>query len=196
MEYELSLEGRQVKPTIPPSKYNVAFLDEQNLTQLQRETLAENDQAAFPVIENSLISAPHRTKDGAKRSVRHIDLEISDEQQWRISAHASNIGVYAPNSASVVDSVAAFLGVDQDLMFLAEPLAIEKQENSDHEQQESPERPFARIGKVNEALTWAFDLMSTPRSSFLRTLAAYATDPDEIAKLSAPQAAEALQAQR
>lgn len=195
MEYELSLEGQHIAPAIPPPKYNVTFLAEDGPTEVQREMLADNEHSVFPVLQNDLISERHKTSDGAWRSVRHIDLRISDEQQRLVSQNASNIGVYAPNDAAVIDRVATLLGVDQDLVFVAEPLIV-KVRDGESAQPEFPDRPFARIGTVRDALTWAFDLNATPRSSFLRNLAAYATDPDENARLSAPQAAEAIQAQR
>lgn len=195
MEYELSLEGQHLPPAIPPPKYSVTYLSESGPSKAQQEMLAANEHSRFSVLQNEVISSRHKTSDGAWRSVRHIDLHISDDQQLLVSQHASNIGVYAPNDPAVVDRVATVLGVDQDLVFSAEPLVVEDQAG-ETTQAEFPDRPFARIGTVRSALTWAFDLNSTPRSSFLRSLAAYATDPDECTRLSAPQVAETIQAQR
>jgi sulfite reductase alpha subunit-like flavoprotein len=195
MEYELSLEGQHLPPAIPPPKYSVTYLSESGPSKAQQEMLAANDHSEFCVLQNDLISARHKTSDGAWRSVRHIDLRISDDQQLLVSQHASNIGVYAPNDTAVVDRVAMLLGVDQGLVFIAEPLVVEDQAG-ETTQTEFPDRPFARIGTVRDALTWAFDLNSTPRSSFLRSLAAYATDPDECTRLSTPHVAETIQAQR
>lgn len=200
MEYELSLQGRQLKPTIPAPKYRVAYVAEDGPSPAQQRMLEANNSAVFSVLANEMISEPHQVSDGAWRSVRHLDLHVNDEQQLLVSQHAANIGVYAPNDDAIVSRMAAFLGVDLDRVFVADPLPSDEQkpaeDSGDIIQRDFPDRPFARIGTVREALTWSFDLITTPRSSFLRNLAAYATDTGEIERLMAPQAAEAIQAQR
>lgn len=136
---------------------------------------------------------PHRTKDDWWRSVRHIDLHVSAFQKSYVGEDASNIAVFVPNDASVVDRMLAHLQVDPDLTFTAEPI---KEASSDPNVKHVVQRPFDKIGSVREALTWSFDLVATPRAGFLRALAAYASDDDDVRALSMPNAIEAIKAER
>ncbi|EGZ16136.1 hypothetical protein PHYSODRAFT_506940 [Phytophthora sojae] len=183
LEYELSLQSQnqREKPKAPAPKYDLSFYSskgDEELSDARRKVLAEADRALFEVAANDVISAPHQTTDGAWRSVRHIDLCIRADQQELVSEQASNIGVYVPNDLPAVERMLVHLHVE------------------DPDQQGYPQRPFSQAGTVRDALTWTFDLVSTPRPSFLRSLAAYASDENDIAALLAPQTAEAIQSER
>ncbi|KAJ0398180.1 hypothetical protein P43SY_000549 [Pythium insidiosum] len=190
LEYELSQQGsaKVVKPSRPPPRFNVVFLDKEP-TPEQCAQMHANDRTLYRVARNELISQPYRTKDGAWRSVRHIDLHVGPAQHANVGDNASNIAVFVPNDACLVDRMLRHLQVDPDIVYTISPL-VESEEPS-----KTP-RPFEEISSVRDALTWSLDLVSTPRSSFLRQLAAYATDENEIATLTAPQAAETLKASR
>ncbi|KAE8911360.1 hypothetical protein PF007_g9192 [Phytophthora fragariae] len=205
LEYELSLQSQnqREKPKASAPKYDLSFYSSKNdeeLSDARRYVLAEADRTVFEVAANDVISAPHQTTDGAWRSVRHIDLRIREDQQELVSEQASNIGVYVPNDLSVVERMLVHLHVeDPDVVFAAEPLdgsEDDDQRKSPLQQQGYPQRPFAQAGTVRDALTWTFDLVSTPRPSLLRSLAAYASDENDIAALMAPQTAEAIQSER
>ena len=158
--------------------------------------LKEANRAVFEVVANDVISAPHQTADGAWRSVRHIDLRIRDDQQEHVTDQASNIGVYVLNDLPVVKRMLAYLHVeDPGMVYVAESLVGSEQQSS-LQHQLLQQRPFAHVGTVCDALTWSFDLISTPSPKFLRNLAAYASEDDDIAALMAPQPAEAIQAER
>ncbi|ETN04502.1 hypothetical protein PPTG_15144 [Phytophthora nicotianae INRA-310] len=201
LEYELSLQSQnqRKKPEPPASKYDLSFYsskDDEELSDTRRKLLIEADRAVFEVAANDVISAPHQTADGAWRSVRHIDLHIRDDQQELVSEQASNIGVYVPNDPSVVERMLVHLHVeDPNVVFTAE-LLPDSPDDGQHQHQGFEHRPFARAGTVHDALTWTFDLDSTPRQSFLRSLAAYASDENDVAALMSPQTAEAIQAER
>eukprot|EP00644_Phytophthora_capsici_P016841 jgi/Phyca11/576784/estExt2_Genewise1.C_PHYCAscaffold_950077 len=205
LEYELSLQSQnqRQKPEVPAPKYDLTFYeskDDNELSYARQKMLAETDRAVFEVAANDVISAPHQTPDGAWRSVRHIDLHIRDDQQELVSEQASNIGVYVPNDPSVVERMLAHLHVDDpNVVYFADPVVesteIGKQQSS-LQHNGFQQRPFARAGTVDDALVWTFDLDTTPRPSFLRSLAAYATDENDVAALMAPQTAEAIQAER
>lgn len=183
------------KPKVPESKYIVTYLENEQPSPAQEQLLRENDLSVFEIAANSMISAPHRTKDNWWRSVRHIDLHVCDEQKEYVGEDASNIAVFVPNDASVVDRMIAHLQADPDLIFTAEPIV--NGDDSDHApKQLSITRPFEKIGTVRDALTWSFDLISAPRSSVLRNLSAFATDDDDIQALNTPQAMDALKAER
>ncbi|KAG7388274.1 hypothetical protein PHYBOEH_007911 [Phytophthora boehmeriae] len=205
LDYELSLQSQNQtqKPEAPPHKYDLSFYsseDDEELPTTRRHQLKEIDRAIFSVQANDVISLPHQTTDGAFRSVRHIDLHIRDDQQHLVSGQASNIGVYVPNDMQEVERMFAHLNVTEPhVIFTADDLQCEKNEG----QQQSPlqhygypERPCSHIGTLQDALVWTFDLVSTPRSKFLRRLAAYATDEDDIAALLAPQTIEMIRAER
>ncbi|OWZ21135.1 hypothetical protein PHMEG_0004349 [Phytophthora megakarya] len=203
LEYELSLQSQnQMKPQPPTPKYDLSFYSGKNdekLSIARRKLLTEVDRAVFEVEVNDVISAPHQTKDGAWRSVRHIDLHIRDDQQEIVSDQASNIGVYVPNDLSEVQRMLAHLHVeDPNVVFTAEPLdaAKENQQQASLQRTGYQQRPFAQVGTVHDALKWTFDLDSTPRPSFLRSLAAFASDENDVAALLAPQTTEAIQAER
>ncbi|RLN21648.1 hypothetical protein BBJ28_00005533 [Nothophytophthora sp. Chile5] len=207
LEYELSIQDRHrcEKPKVPEPKYSLSFYSAEEVKEmadLQRQLLEENSRAVFEITANDVISAPHQTVDGAWRSVRHVDLRIRDDQQQLVSDQASNIGVYVPNDLPVVGRMLAHLHVvDPEVVFTAEPLPAavpvdDDDQKSSPQYQGFPNRPFSHVGTVRDALTWTFDLISTPRSSFLRSLAAYATDDEDIAALTAPGAAEALRSER
>ncbi|GAB9467420.1 hypothetical protein Gpo141_00004765 [Globisporangium polare] len=202
LEYELSLlqESQSAaitdglapkKPDEPKPKCNITYLDEP--TAEQRALLSANDLSVFGITANALISVPHRTKDDWWRSVRHIDLHVSAFQKSYVGEDASNIAVFVPNDASVVDRMLAHLQVDPDLTFTAEPI---KEASSDPNAKHVVQRPFDKIGSVREVLTWSFDLVATPRAGFLRALAAYASDDDDVRALSMPNAIEAIKAER
>ncbi|KUF95362.1 Chaperone protein ClpB1 [Phytophthora nicotianae] len=201
LEYELSLQSQnqRKKPEPPASKYDLSFYsskDDEELSDTRRKLLIEADRAVFEVAANDVISAPHQTADGAWRSVRHIDLHIREDQQELVSEQASNIGVYVPNDPSVVERMLVHLHVeDPNVVFTAE-LLPDSPDDGQHQHQGFEHRPFARAGTVHDALTWTFDLDSTPRQSFLRSLAAYASDENDVAALMSPQTAEAIQAER
>lgn len=182
-------------PLKPEPKYTVRFLESDIATPAQRALLRENDLAVFPIVANDVISAPHRTKDDWWRSVRHIDLRVTEAQKSYVGDDASNVAVFVPNSAATVDRMLAHLHVDPDLVFTAEPIA-----RSDSDQSRAPSpvvpRPFERIGSVRDALTWSLDLEGAPRPGFLKTIAAFASDADDVDALSMPQALDALQAER
>ncbi|KAL4144367.1 hypothetical protein PRNP1_013500 [Phytophthora ramorum] len=204
LEYELSLQSqnRTEKPEAPTPKYDLTFYaskDDEELPEERRKLLMRADRAVFEVAVNDVISAPHQTTDGAWRSVRHIDLSIRGDQQELVSEQASNIGVYVPNDLPVVERMLNHLHVeDPDVVFAAEPLhgSEESQLQSPLQRQGSLPRPFAQVGTVQDALTWTFDLISTPRPKFLRSLAVYASDENDVAALMAPQTAEVIQAER
>ncbi|KAG2764769.1 hypothetical protein PC129_g1637 [Phytophthora cactorum] len=205
LEYELSLQSQNErrKPETPAPKYDLSFYsskDDEELSDARLKLLTEANRAVFEVAASDVISAPHQTTDGAWRSVRHIDLYIRDDQYDLVSEQASNIGVYVPNDLSVVERMLVHLHVeDPNVVFAAKLLP----DSADGDQQQSAlqhqgfqHRPFARAGTVHDALTWTFDLVSTPRPSFLRSLAAYASDENDVAALMSPQTAEAIQAER
>ncbi|KAJ8571193.1 hypothetical protein ON010_g5643 [Phytophthora cinnamomi] len=205
LEYELSLRSQKQreKPEAPAPKYDLSFYsskDDKELSDTRRELLAEADRPVFEVAANEVISAPHQTTDGAWRSVRHIDLHIREDQKELVSEQASNIGVYVPNDLSEVERMLVHLHVeDPEVVFTADLLADAEddgQQKSLLQQQAQAQRPFAQAGTVRDALAWTFDLVSTPRPSFLRSLAAYASDENDIAALMAPQTAEAIQSER
>ncbi|GMF49948.1 unnamed protein product [Phytophthora fragariaefolia] len=204
VRYELSLQSQnqREKPKAPAPKYDLSFYSSKNdeeLSDARRKLLDEADRPVFKVAANTVISEPHQTTDGAWRSVRHIDLHIRQDQQELVSEQASNIGVYVPSDLSVVERMLVHLHVeDPDVVFAAEPLAGSSDDTDRKlplQHQGYPQRPFAQAGTVRDALTWTFDLVSTPRSSFLRSLAAYASDEDDIAALLAPQTAELIQSE-
>lgn len=206
LEYELSFQSqnRAEKPEAPAPKYDLSFYsseEDEGLSSVRRDLLKEADRAVFEVAANDVISAPHQTTDGAWRSVRHIDLHICDFQQQLVSEQASNIGVYVPNDLPIVERMLAHLHVTEpDVIFTADPLPSSeddsKQKSPLNQHNSSEQRPFAQIGTLRDALTWTFDLVSTPRPSFLRRLAAYASDEADIAALLAPQTVEMIQAER
>ncbi|KAL3661475.1 hypothetical protein V7S43_013674 [Phytophthora oleae] len=205
LEYELSLQSQnqRQKLEVPAPKYDLSFYaskDDEELSDARQKLLAEADRAVFKVAANDVISAPHQTADGAWRSVRHIDLHIRDDQQELVSEQASNIGVYVPNDPSVVERMLAHLHIDDpNVIYAAEPLtssAENNQQQSSLQHKGFQQRPFARAGTVHDALVWTFDLDSTPRPSFLRCLAAYASDENDVVALLTPQTAEAIQAER
>jgi sulfite reductase alpha subunit-like flavoprotein len=205
LEYELSLQSQnhREKPEPPAPTYDLSFFtskDDEDLSDIRRKLLADAGRSVFEVAANDVISAPHQTTDGAWRSVRHIDLLIRDDQQELVSEQASNIGVYVPNDLPVVERMLVHLHVDDPgVVYAAESLAestADDQKQSSLQQQGLQQRPFAHVGTVSDALTWTFDLVSTPRPSFLRSLAAYATDEKDLAALMAPKTAEAIQAER
>lgn len=167
-------------------------------TAEQQALLRKNDLSVFNIAANALISPPHRTKDDWWRSVRHIDLHVSESQKSYVGDNASNIAVFVPNDASEVDRMLTHLQVDPDMLFTAEPvIAIATDEaNAKQQTRHIVQRPFDKIGSVREALTWFFDLVATPRASFLRALAAYASDDDDVRALSMPNAIEAIKAER
>lgn len=184
-------------------KYALSFYsskDDEELSDERRSLLTEANRAVFEVAANDVISAPHQTTDGAWRSVRRIDLHIRDEQQEHVSEQASNIGVYVPNDLPVVERMLVHLHVEAPgVVYAADPIAdsaADGQQQSPLQHQGLQQRPFAHIGTVRDALTWTFELVSTPRSGFLRSLAAYASDANDVAALMAPQTAEAIQAER
>ncbi|KAG7391859.1 hypothetical protein PHYPSEUDO_003065 [Phytophthora pseudosyringae] len=181
LEYELSLQNQnqRKKPKAPAPKYDLSFYSskyDEELSTTRQKLLAKTDRAVFEVATNGVISAPHQTSDGAWRSVRHIDLHIRDDQQELVSEQASNIGVYVPNDPSVVERMLVHLHVeDPNVVFAADPLddsAKDGQQQSSLQHQGFQQRPFAHAGTVHDALSWTFDLDSTPRPSFLRSLAA------------------------
>lgn len=201
LEYELSLldlsEARALpKPTKPEPKHLVRFLTIAESTPEEQALLRENDLAVFEIAENGLVSAPHRTKDDWWRSVRHIDLHVGEFQRNYVGEDASNIAVFVPNDVSVVDRMIAHLRVDPDLLFRAEPL-ISRESGEDTAtpvRQYLVEQPFAKIGSVRDALTWSFDLVSSPRPGFFKSLAAFASDDRDIDALRMPNALEAIAA--
>ncbi|TMW56681.1 hypothetical protein Poli38472_006691 [Pythium oligandrum] len=185
LEYELSLrvKAQPAKPQVPEPQWKIALLDaEPNPSQIAE--LEANNNLLYRVARNDTVSKPHRTKDGSWRSVQHIDLHVENEQRSNISEDASNIAVYAPNDADAVNRMISHLQVDPDLVFTAKSLDTSPPSASQQH------RPFSTIGTVRDALTWSFDLIATPRLSFLRHLAAYATEESEITALTAPQALE------
>ncbi|GLE05259.1 hypothetical protein PINS_up014259 [Pythium insidiosum] len=190
LEYELSQQGaaKVVKPNRPAPRYNITFLD-QEPTPEQSAQMRANDRTLYTVARNELISQPYRTKDGAWRSVRHIDLHVDATQHDNVGDNASNIAVFVPNDSALVDRMLRHLQVDPDIVFTIAPIV------TSDEPSKTP-RPFEHISSVRDALTWSLDLVSTPRSSLLRQLAAYATDDEEVTTLMAPQAAETLKASR
>ncbi|KAI9914268.1 hypothetical protein PsorP6_008442 [Peronosclerospora sorghi] len=206
MEYELSLQSQTTRDKSKPPEpiYDLFFFsskDDKELSRARRKLLLENRRSRFEVAANSVISAPHRTTDGAWRSVRHIDLRIREEEQRHAGEEASNIGVYTPNDLSVVERMLVHLHVkDRDLIYIAEKRladsAAPDQQQAAYQRQEIQERPFVKIGTVLDALTWTFDLISSPRPRFLRSLAAFASDDNDIAALLAPQTAEAIRIER
>lgn len=204
-EYELSLQSQKQrkKPEIPTPKYDLSLYsseDDKVLLDKRQKFSRDDERAVFEVTANNVISAPHQTTDGAWRSVRHIDIRIRDDQQELVSPQASNIGVYKPNNPLVVKRMLNHLRVmDPNVMYVAEPISQtpgESQQQSSLQQHSSQYRPFAYTGSVLDALTWNFDLESTPRSSFLRNLAAYALDENDVAALMSPQTAEAIQTEK
>lgn len=201
LEYELSLQiqNQREKPEPPEPKFDLSLYsskDDEELSDARRKLLLEADRAAFEVAANEVISAPHQTTDGAWRSVRHIDLHIRDDQQDLVSEQASNIGVYVPNDISVVERMLMHLHIEDPNVVFAAELLPDTADESSPQRQGFEHRPFGRAGTVHDALTWTFDLNSTPRSSFLRGLAAYAADEDDVAALMSPQTTEAIQAER
>lgn len=182
------------KPDEPKPKYTLTYLDEP--TAEQRALLSANDLWVFDIAANALISPLHRTKDDWWRSVRHIDLHVSESQRSYVGDNASNIAVFVPNDASVVDRMIAHLQVDPDLTFAAEPIANASSDPKQQLARHIVQRPFDKIGSVREALTWSFDLVATPRASFLRALAAYANNDEDVRALSMPNAIEAIKAER
>lgn len=183
-----------MKPDKPKPKYTLTYLDE--LTAEQRALLSANDLSVFDIAANALISPPHRTKDDWWRSVRHIDLHVSESQRSYVGDNASNIAVFVPNDASVVDRMIVHLQADPDLIFTAEPIANVSSNPKQQQAQHIVQRPFNKIGSVRETLTWSFDLVATPRAGFLRALAAYASDDEDVRLLSMPNAIEAIKAER
>ncbi|CAH0490318.1 unnamed protein product [Peronospora farinosa] len=201
LEYELSLQSqnRRKKPKIPVPMYDLSFYsskDDKEVSSAWQMLLTETNCGVFGVAANDVISAPHQTADGAWRSVRHIDLRVRDDQQEHISKQASNIGVYVPNDLPVVERMLVHLHVeDPSVVYAAKPLADSKQQSS-LQHQPLQQHPFAHVGTVRDALTWSFDLISTPRPRFLRNLAAYASDDNDVAALMAPRTVDAIQAER
>lgn len=194
LEYEESLKAETTPPAkVPPPdpKYVVTFLDS-SPTEEQQTLLRENERTLFQVIENSVISATHNTKDNCSRSVRHIDLHVEEDQRPYVSDDASNIAVYVPNDKSVVDRVISRLQVDPDLVASLSHVDGVVGEPA----QQHLDRPFAKVGSVREMLTWTFDLVSTPRSGFLRHLSAYATDKEDATLLRMPLAIESIKERR
>jgi sulfite reductase alpha subunit-like flavoprotein len=191
LDYELSLQAPPTKPTKPEPKYTIHFLDAEPSAE-QREQMRRNDRLLYTVKRNELISHSHTTRDGFVRSVRHIDLEIANDQRDQIGDDASNIAVFVPNDMSIVERAMGRLQVDPDLVFTIAPKASTKVSNG----AAAVRRPFDTIASVQDALTWSLDLVSTPRPSFLRHLAAYATDDDEAQALLTPNALETIQAER
>ncbi|CAI5703059.1 unnamed protein product [Peronospora effusa] len=201
LEYELSLQSqnRREKPKIPVPMYDLSFYsskDDKEVSSAWQMLLTETNRGVFEVAANDVISAPHQTADGAWRSVRHIDLRVRDDQQEHISKQASNIGVYVPNDLPVVERMLVHLHVeDPSVVYAAKPLADSKQQSS-LQHQPLQQHPFAHVGTVRDALTWSFDLISTPRPRFLRNLAAYASDDNDVAALMAPRTVDAIQVER
>lgn len=194
LEYEESLKAETDAPAkVPPPdpKYVVTFLDAPP-TKEQQALMRGNERTLFEVAENSVISASHNTKDNWSRSVRHIDLHVKEDQRQYVLDDASNIAVYVPNDTSIVDRMIARLQVDPDLVVsLSHVDGMVGEPAHQH-----LDRPFAKIGSVREMLTWTFDLVSTPRSGFLRLLSAYATDEQDATALRMPQAMERIKASR
>ncbi|CAI5747171.1 unnamed protein product [Peronospora destructor] len=201
LEYELSLQNqnKKEKPKIPVPIYDLSFhssKDDEEVSSAWKMLLTERNRGAFGVAANDVISAPHQTADGAWRSVRHIDFRVRDDQQEHVSKQASNIGVYVPNDLPVVERMLVHLHVDDpSVVYAAEPLANSTQQSL-LQHQPLQQRPFAHVGTIRDALTWSFDLISTPRPRFLRNLAAYASDSSDVAGLMAPRTADAIQAER
>uniref|UniRef100_A0AAV1UG83 NADPH--hemoprotein reductase n=1 Tax=Peronospora matthiolae TaxID=2874970 RepID=A0AAV1UG83_9STRA len=203
LEYELSLQfqERREVPVVPLSVHSLSFYASQDSDEdVRQRLLKESGRSLLEVVANDVISGPYQTADGARRSVRHIDLCMRGEQQEQVGEQASNIGVYVPNDLSVVERMLAHLHVeDPKLVYAAElsvDLAKSSQQQNTLQHQGLQQCPFANIGTVRDALTWTFDLVSTPSSRFLRSLAAYASNDDDIAALITLQVAEAIYAER
>ncbi|CEG43789.1 NADP/FAD dependent oxidoreductase [Plasmopara halstedii] len=204
LDYELSLQSqeRRKKPERPAPKYHLSLYPSRNdekLLTARQKLLIDDDRAVFEIKANNVISAPHKTTEGALRTVHHIDINVRDDQQELVCVHASNIGVYKPNDLSVVEQMVDHLReIDLNVMYVAEPLphtTDKSQQQISLQRQTFQYRPFACTGSVLDALTWKFDLESTPRPSFLRDLAAYASEENDVAALMLPQTAEAIQAE-
>uniref|UniRef100_M4BT80 Sulfite reductase [NADPH] flavoprotein alpha-component-like FAD-binding domain-containing protein n=1 Tax=Hyaloperonospora arabidopsidis (strain Emoy2) TaxID=559515 RepID=M4BT80_HYAAE len=197
----LIYQERREVPVAPSSVHSLSFYTSQDSDEdVRQRLLKESSRSLLEVGANDVISGPHQTADGARRSVRHIDLCMRGEQQGQVGEQASNIGVYVPNDRSVVDRMLAHLHVeDPELVYVAElpvDLANASQQQNSLQHQGLQQCPFANIGTVRDALTWTFDLVSTPSSRFLRSLAAYAFNDDDIAALMTLQVAEAIYAER
>ncbi|CAH0476541.1 unnamed protein product [Peronospora belbahrii] len=201
LEYELSLQSlnRRQKPTTPSPVYDLSFYsskDDEKESSIRQMLQMEMNRAVYEVASNDVITAPHQTADGAWRSVRHIDLRIRDDQQEQVGEQVSNIGVYVPNDLPVIERMLVHLHVQDPGALYTAKLIVDPEQQSSHQHQSLHERPFAHVGTVRDALTWNFDLISAPRPRFLRILAAYASDDNDVAALMAPQTAEAIQSER
>ncbi|TYZ60050.1 hypothetical protein PybrP1_007241 [[Pythium] brassicae (nom. inval.)] len=199
LEYELSrLDSADVraqpKPRKPEPTHRVRFLEPAELSDAERALLRENELAVFRIASNSLVSAPHRTKDDWWRSVRHIDLHVGARQKAYVGEDASNIAVFVPNDAAAVDRMLAHLRVDPDVLFAAETIASAADREAGAARPPLVPQPFAKTGSVREALTWSFDLVAPPRPGFLKSLAAFASDDRDIDALSMPNALDAFAA--
>ncbi|TDH67179.1 hypothetical protein CCR75_009735 [Bremia lactucae] len=201
LEYEQSLksQNQQKGPTSPAPKYNLLFYSIKNSEEIsskRQKLVIDEDRTVFKVTDNNVISAPHQTTDGTWRSVHQIDFGIRNEQQELVSSQASNVGVYVPNDQSLVNRMLDYLQVeDPEAVFVAEPIANaarNSQQQSSLLLQPLQLPPFSRIGTIRNALKWAFDLTSTPRPGFLRSLAAYALEKNDVAALMSPGIAAAI----
>lgn len=168
------------------------FVKPADVSPTEDALLRENELAVFTIAANALVSAPHRTKDDWWRSVRHIDLHVSEHQKALVGEDASNIAVFVPNDGAVVGRMLAHLHADPDVVFTAEPLASTADSEGGTGRVPLVPQPFATIGSVREALTWSFDLVAPPRPGFLKSLAAFASDDRDIDALTMPNALEAF----
>jgi len=101
------------------------------------------------------------------RSCRHIEIEIGSALKYEVGDH---LGVFAENESDIVEEAAKRLGVSLYMVFSLYPVEKGK---------------AAVLGPctVRKALAQYTDLSGSPRKSFLKCLAYYATNEDEKKKL-------------
>ncbi|KAE9233032.1 hypothetical protein PF004_g9766 [Phytophthora fragariae] len=193
MEFEREMALKRRKDN--PERFVPEKLLEYELS-LQSQNQREKPKASAPKYDLSFYSSKN-------------DEELSDARRycaapnngWSVAFGTSYRPAYSRRpTGALVERMLVHLHVeDPDVVFAAEPLdgsEDDDQRKSPLQQQGYPQRPFAQAGTVRDALTWTFDLVSTPRPSLLRSLAAYASDENDIAALMAPQTAEAIQSER
>jgi len=117
-----------------------------------------------PVLENRELRP-----DSSAGSTRHIELDLSTAPfHFRT---ADNLGVYPRNDYKLAAKVAKRLGLHTKATFTLIPKG------------DTQRLPFPHNCSVHDALLWYCDLTSTPKRSLLETLATFATDTADRAKL-------------
>nr|CCA16102.1 conserved hypothetical protein [Albugo laibachii Nc14] len=184
----------------PATKCQIAYLDSNQLTAQQQQWIHENQATEFPVVKNQLIAPDHPSQDNWIRSVRHIEFALNEcQKQLLTNQCALNFAIYVPNSSQQVDRLLTILKVDGNQLFQATRNASVQKFNPrsfKNTKKRVIPKPFEHVATIREALSWTFDLDSTPSTSFLNGLAAFCTDPKEIERLSQSDATQQLQDHR